>query len=1252
MAMHGSVGEFDPAKEDWSTYSARLGFYFQANGVTEADRKRAILLSCSGPETFRLARSLASPRVLNDLTYKEIGDLMEAHYNPKKSEAVQRYKFNSRVRHSGESVSTYIAELKKLAIHCGFNDENTLKCMLCDRLVCGINDSRMQHRLLAEPDLDYDKAFKIVLAMESAAENTSSLEKTASQATGGSDNSVHRVGRSKRPSKSHGDSSKHQEPSQDSSCYRCGGKHRSSECRFKTATCRYCSKLGHIARVCRTRLRTQKKKQPSPDTNHLSVDDSAESSDHETLHLSVDENQPALSPLPPAEYPLFQVSGKSSPPMMITVSVHGKDLLMEVDTGAALSVISKSTYLSTWSDKTERPPLKHSNIKLTTYSGESLGVCGSTDVSVIYKQQSKKLSLQVLSNEGPSLLGRDWLKHLVLDWKQLNSIRQQNMQSLQEVLDDHADVFKEELGTLQGVEVPVRIKPEAQPHFYRPRPVPYSMRQKVENELTRLQEQGVITQVPFSDWAAPIVPVLKGDGSIRICGDYKLTVNSEATPDVYPLPRVEDLFSSLSSGTLFSKLDLSHAYLQLQLDDSSKKYTTINTSRGLFQYNRLPFGVSCAPAVFQRTMENLLQGIPGVCVYLDDVLVTGKTATDHLVNLRTVLSRFQKAGMRLKRQKCRFMLSEIEYLGHKISSRGLQPSEEKVKAMKEAPRPTNLSQLKSFLGLANYYGRFLPNLSTTLAPLYQLLKKNTTWSWGDKQEQAFQSVKTQLSSAAVLAHYDPQQKLLLTCDASPYGLGAVLSHRLDDGTDRPIAFTSRSLSPPEKKYSQLDKEALAIIFGITRFRQYLLGRHFTICSDHKPLMYLFGESRGIPELASSRIQRWALTLSAYTYSIVYRAGSKLANADGLSRLPLPEAPVVVPVPPDTVLLLESLQVTPVTARQVKQWTARDPVLSRVLQFTLQGWPSSVDDYLIPYFRRKDELSVQDGCLLWGLRVIIPPPGREAMLTLLHESHPGISKIKGLARSYIWWPGLDKALEDEVRHCQQCQEHQRQPAKAPLHPWDWPERPWSRVHADFAGPFLGKVFLLVIDSHSKWLEVFIVPSTSTQAAVDKFRLIFSTHGLPEMLVTDNGPAFTSSDFELFVKRNGIRHVTSSPYHPSTNGLVERAVQTFKQVMKKTTGPLETRICRFLLSYRLTPHSSTGQSPAEMLMSRRPRSLLDLVFPQTRQHVRRSQERQMEHHNKHCRARSFQLEETVLARNFSRGPAWLRVKLSRSEDPSHT
>ena len=397
---------------------------------------------------------------------------------------------------------------------------------------------------------------------------------------------------------------------------------------------------------------------------------------------------------------------------MVTVTINNKELPMEVDTGAAFSVISENTYLSTWAAD-DRPPLRPSTVSLNTYSGEPLVVCGSINVPVVYKQQRKQLSLQVLKFEGPTLLGRDWLKQLILDWKQLNTISQQSNQHLQRILDDHTEIFKKELGSLCGVKVQIHVKPQALPRYYRPRPVPYSLRQKVENELQRLQDQGVIEPVSFADWAAPVVPVLKQDNTVRICGDYKLTVNKEATPDIYPLPRVEDLFASLSGGVSFSKLDLAHAYQQLHLDNHSKKFTTINTTRGLFQYNRLPFGVSCAPAIFQRTMEGLLHGIPGVCVYLDDVLVTGKTTTDHLNNLAAVLTRLQSAGIRLKKEKCCFMLPSVEYLGHKISSQGLQPSQEKIRAIPRAPTPSNLTQLKSFLGLVNYYSKFLPNCSTT-----------------------------------------------------------------------------------------------------------------------------------------------------------------------------------------------------------------------------------------------------------------------------------------------------------------------------------------------------------------------------------------------------------------------------------------------------------------------------------------------------------------------------------------------------------
>ena len=261
------------------------------------------------------------------------------------------------------------------------------------------------------------------------------------------------------------------------------------------------------------------------------------------------------------------------------------------------------------------------------------------------------------------------------------------------------------------------------------------------------------------------------------------------------------------------------------------------------------------------------------------------TVEDHLENVSRVLERLEAAGLHLKRSKCSFMCTSIEYLGHIISEKGLQPTTEKVRALKEMPNPKNVAELRSFLGIVNYYGKFLSNLSTKLAPLYSLLHKHARWSWGEEQEQAFLAAKEALQTDSILVHYDGSKPLILACDASPYGLGAVLSHVMADGTERPIAYVSRTLTSAEKNYSQLEKEGLAIVFGVKKFHNYLYGRPFSIESDHQPLSYLFSESRGIPQMASSRIQRWALTLSAYQYTIRYKAGSTLANTDSLSRLP-------------------------------------------------------------------------------------------------------------------------------------------------------------------------------------------------------------------------------------------------------------------------------------------------------------------------------------------------------------------------------
>jgi len=316
------------------------------------------------------------------------------------------------------------------------------------------------------------------------------------------------------------------------------------------------------------------------------------------------------------------------------------------------------------------------------------------------------------------------------------------------------------------------------------------------------------------------------------------------------------------------------------------------------------------------------------------------TEQEHLDNLDEVLHCLESAGLRLKREKCSFCVSEVDYLGHTImiSADGLRPSSSKIQTITEVSQPANVSQLKAFLGLVNYYARFLPDLATKLVPLYQLLQKDKTWEWYDKQEQAFQEVKQLLSSPNLLVHFDDSKPIVVACDASPFGIGAVLSHILQDGTEHPaaVAYASRSLSPAERKYSQLDKEALAIVFSVTKFHHYIFGRKFILYSDHKPLIHIFGESRAIPVMASAHLQRWTLTLNSYMYTIKYKSGKCQGNADALSRLPLTEFPVTTPVPAETIALMEHLSSIPLTAVKFKQQTDRDPILCKVKRFTQRG----------------------------------------------------------------------------------------------------------------------------------------------------------------------------------------------------------------------------------------------------------------------------------------------------------------------------
>ncbi|XP_048590142.1 uncharacterized protein K02A2.6-like [Nematostella vectensis] len=1238
MATYGKIDEFDRDSDSWEQYIERLNFYFEANGVTTSDDdwkiRRAILLSSVGKKTYKLMSDLLAPAKPGEKSYADLCTLVKSHFNPKPSESVQRHKFNNRFRLSGENVSDFVAALRNMAEYCNFG--GSLENMLRDRLVSGINNERIQRRLLSEENLTFKKAYDIASSMETTAQHMADLQSAPSTLSSTSA-SVKKVSSSPLP----------RSKSENKECYRCGKNHHPSKCRFKEATCHYCKKKGHIVAKC---LKKAKKSSETtkPNSNHHPKQGKP------AIHVLDTDKEIEDEDI----YPLFAVSqGNRQNPYLVDVELNGLKVQMELDTGASLSVIGEDIFDQLKNIEGSSLNLQDTKLTLKTYTGETIPVLGKLVVEVKYKDFFEHLPVIVVQGKVPSLFGRDWLQHVKLSWPEIFLV-QVVSPDVSDLLKKHENLFKEGLGTIQGVKAKIYVDPQAKPKYFKPRTLEYARRQKVERELDRLLEEGTIRPVQFSEWATPIVPIVKSDESIRICGDFKVTLNQVSKLDNYPIPKTEDLLAQLGGGVQFTKLDLSQAYQQLELDEESKKYTTITTHKGLFEYNRLCYGIASAPGIFQRTMENLLQGIPNVVVRIDDILIAGKTSADHLKSLTEVLSRLDKAGVRLKRSKCIFQAPEVTYLGHRIDKDGIHPLDEKIKAIQESPRPSNLKELQAFLGMLNYYACYIPNITTILSPLHQLLVKDTPWNWSEAHEKSWNQAKSTLHSSQLLVHYSLERELTLACDASPYGLGCVISHVMDDGTERPISYASRTLSPAEKNYSQLDKEAAAIMFGVRKFHSYLYGRSFTIYTDHKPLLGLLQSTKQIPTSASPRILRWAVFLSGYSYTLVYREGQKNGNADGLSRLPLPNETRNVPVPGDIMFVMNHLEVnTPVKVKDIKRWTSKDPILSAVRHQVMSGWPNSNDRIEFkPYSYRKHQLSCQDGCLLWGSRVVIPPQGRVKLLQELHDGHPGMVRMKMLARSYFWWPGLDADIEQKVKDCTSCQSNAKAPSTAPLHPWEWPSRPWSRIHIDYAGPFEGHRFLVIGDAYSKWIEVFKTNSSTAAVTIQKLRECFSVHGLPDIIVSDNATAFIGEEFALFMSENGIKHITSAPKHPASNGFAERYVRTFKETMKKMGGEkenLDTKLSRFLLSYRTTPHATTGKTPGELLMNRKLKTRLDLVNPLSQDTIRtRVEDKQLAQKKQHDNLvplREFQVNDPVFVKNFSYGPKWLCGTIIQQSGP---
>lgn len=968
-------------------------------------------------------------------------------------------------------------------------------------------------------------------------------------------------------------------------CWKCGSLHYVRDCPFAGHVCTRCQGTGHKEGYCNALGNSNK---------------GTKRGNHHRVNMVTDQVHQAGN-RPPTKR------------LFIDVLINGVRLSLQLDTGSDVTIISRASW-----ELIGSPTLSQSSCRPVDCQGNALTVYGEVNLSP--QLNGKTISERcIVAKCNGDLFGLEWIRKFGLLTHPIqefcNKVTTSNQvlpttEFIKGLQSDFAPVFSTSLGRCEQFQATLHLKADARPVFRQKRPVPYHTMALISEELERLEQSGIISPVQFSLFAAPIVVVKKANGSIRICGDYSTGLNDVLEPHEYPIPSPELIFASLSNAKIFTQLDLSEAYLQVEMDADSRKLLTIHTHKGLFVFNRLCPGVKPAAGIFQQMMETLLAGIVGVIIYFDDILVASPSMEIHQQTIVAIMQRLLKANLRLRFEKCHFIRDEVRYLGVIINKNGQRPDPGKVEAIVSMPPPTNVSQARSFLGAIGFYGRFIESMSTIRAPIDKLMRKDVPFNWTRECQEAFTKFKKLLLSDLFLTHYDPSLPIMIAADASNTGIGCVAYHTYPDQSVKAFYHASRRLTSAEQKYSQIEKEGLGIVFAVKKFHKFIWGRRFTIFTDHRPLLTIFGSNKGVPQHTANRLQRWAVILMCYDFQIKFIGTDDFGHADILSRLIADQPPSnedvvigqVITCEEKEIMNRDFLKFATFSIDDIRQETAADDELQQVMRFTVQGWPlqqdiSSRDVKL--FYRLKDELSIAHDVLLFRDRTVVPASLRQRVLRILHDAHPGMARMKALARCYVYWPCLDSDIKAMVSKCAPCQQAQKAPTRTCLSSWPTPTRPWFRAHADFAGPINSRWYLIVVDAYSKWPEVFSMSTTTTSATISVFREIFARHGSMEKLVTDNGPQWRSVPFAEFCTSEAVEHITTAPYMPMSNGLAERFVDTFKRTTAKF-GKLDNEaIQRFLRAYRTTPNDRApgNMSPAEVIYGRRLRMPLSLLLPPT-------------------------------------------------------
>ena len=1230
----------------WSKWKKNIERQFRFFGIIDPTLKKDGMIIYGGQHIADIEDSLPDiPQQEGDDAYSTFIRKLDRHFLPKKNRDYARFQLGNLTQVADESMGKYYARIREVAQTCEFaNEEDAIRDHLIKTMINnGIRSKTIRHNWALA------KILEEAAIEEETQEQAGEIDQKVKAATANIQR-VQDVGTTKR---------KQTYVQQQKECGRCGLKHNPGYCRAKGAECRKCGKRNHYARVCRSSKsndgpKTGKKNawQNNKDGGHTQRDqrvrhvENQPDRDQDQDSDSTDEDIQSIA----HHMSIHHISQTTKPgENKCTIKINGTEVEMEPDTGADTNVMDEYQF-HTLLKNNPGIELKKSKVKLKTLK-EDLPVLG--ECSVLMENETRITADKLIIIRGridsKPLLGRRTLEDLGMvkfdttgglkepnreDSKAIHKTQAGNVE-LDGILQKHSQRFKG-IGKAQRegkvIEIHLPLKDDADPITQKPRRVPYHLLEPLQQCMEEFVEKEIMEKVPDHEpitWCSPLVvqPKPRNPNDIRVSLDLRvLNKSMERTRNVQA-PITEDFITTFKDCQIFSKLDMNHGYHQFCLDEESRKLMTFASPWGNYRYKRLAFGGVNSQDLFDSEMSRILSGIPRTLNNRDDILVGGINMEDHNKNLNTLLERLEMHNLTLRKEKCEFGKSKIEFHGHLFTSEGLKPSPAKIQAVQNCTPPRSKEELVSFIQMMAYLSRYISNFSSRTEPLRRLTTKDAKFIWKEEQKRAFQDLKTAITTAPVLIPYKPGRDTLVVCDGSPTGLGGALLQKTNHGY-QPVHYVSRSLTDTEKRYSQIEREALAAEFTTTRLHMYLLGApHFQLATDHKPLLPLMNNPKSkLPP----RLERIIMKMQNLDYTAIHIPG-KSNMTDYISRHPLPatdqtshDKHVKAAIEADHAVVMET----------VRQATQDDKELQKLKKALETGKWDKADPDIAPYYDLK--IFMAEGILLRHDKIIPPEGLRDKIIRVAHkQGHLGISKTKECIRRKYWFPIMNKRIEDIVSTCFSCQVTTSTQHTEPAKMTTLPERPWETIEADFCGPFPNNLHVLVVtDQYSRYPEAEFLTSTAIKPVRKKFKKIFATHGVPDTLQTDNGPPFNSEEFQNFAQESGFHHKKITPRHPKAQGQVEGFNKLINKVATIATMEnidVQEAIIDLLVAYRDTPHPATKETPYNLLMNREVKTKLER-FPteaspkdeQVRGNDKRYKDQAKQYHDKRHRAEKHKMK----------------------------